>query len=209
MPIRNMLSQNQDSYPTGAFCPIEGGYSENKLCFHDTHHGKCLFETERNGYDDSDFLMTIWDEEENSPRSIMFGTTRFWTYPTINGSFADATDEVKAKYQSWCEEREQERQQAVRNNRAEYLRKIRHTEAKVVSEYNVSPKVLIKLRKAFGGFMRVGAQYDTYGNIINFITNRRIRSKFKLSIKTQVIEWMQSDNPQYDKPLSPKQLQFI
>jgi len=209
MPVRKMLSQSQDTYPTGSFCPIVGQYAENKLCLHDILEGKCLFETERNSYDDSDFYMTYWDEETNAPASMMFGTTRGWSYPCLGGSYPDATDEVKEKYQSWLQALKEKQAQDKRNHRARILKEIRVTEAKVCSEYNVSRKALIRLRKAFGGFMVVGRNYDNYTNIISFITNRRIRNKFKLNMKTQVIEWMKSDNPQYDKPLSPKQLRWL
>lgn len=209
MPVRTMLSQNQETYPTGAFCPIEGQYAENKLCLHDILHGKCLFETERNGYDDSDFFMTYWDEEKNAPARMMFGTTRGWSYPCLGGSCPDATDEIKEKYSQWQQNEEFKRDMARRNHRLELLSKTRSLEAKVCSDYNVSRKALIRLRKAFGGFVLVGSKYDTYGNILAFINNNRIRSKFKISIKTQVIEWLRLDNPKYDKPLSPKQLQWL
>lgn len=207
MPIRKMLSQTLDTYPTGAFCPIDSNL-ENKLCLYDAFVGKCLFETEVNGYDDSDFYMTVWNEETNSPDKIMFATTRMWSYPCFASS-PDATDEVKDKYQNWLQVREAKRAKEKRDQRAKILKEIRITEAKVCSEHNVSRKALIRLRKAFGGFMRVGSNYDTYTDIISFVTNRRIRNKFKLSMKTQVIEWMKSENPQYDKPLSPRQLQWL
>ena len=65
-----------------------------------THVGLCLSEREMNGYNDSDFFMTIWDEEKSEPREVMFATTRGWTYPAM-GSSVDATPEVRAKYDAY------------------------------------------------------------------------------------------------------------
>src|SRR5215469_6460049 len=38
----------------------------------DTHTGLCLSEFERNGYDDSDFFMVVWNPEKAQPETIMF-----------------------------------------------------------------------------------------------------------------------------------------
>ena len=68
-----------------------------------THVGLVLSLREANGRDDSDFYATVWNEEKGAPESIMYATTRGWTYP--NGASIDATEEVKAKYKAWGEAR--------------------------------------------------------------------------------------------------------
>ena len=65
-----------------------------------THVGLVLSLREANGRDDSDFYALVWNEEKGAPESIMYATTRGWTYP--NGASIDATEEVKAKYAAYC-----------------------------------------------------------------------------------------------------------
>lgn len=74
----------------------------------DTYVGMCVCEREANGYDDSDFYMTVYENE--SFKEICFASTRGWCYPSM-GSRPDATPEVMAKYQAMIESR---RQQAIR-----------------------------------------------------------------------------------------------
>jgi hypothetical protein len=54
---------------------------------------------ERNGYSDSDFFATVWDEEQGCVRTISDGTTRFAAPPKYAG--ADASSEVWAKAEAW------------------------------------------------------------------------------------------------------------
>ena len=65
----------------------------------ETHKGLVVGLREMNGYDDSDFYATVWNEEKGAPEEIMYASTRGWTYP--NGAAIDATDEVKAKYDAY------------------------------------------------------------------------------------------------------------
>ena len=54
---------------------------------------------EYNGYHDSDFYATVWDDEQGCVREIEDGTTR--AYAPSKYSRADATVEVRAKARSW------------------------------------------------------------------------------------------------------------
>jgi hypothetical protein len=60
-----------------------------------TYVGCVLSVREMNGYDDSDFYATVWDEETESVKEIMYASTRSWTYP--NGAKVDATPDVRHK----------------------------------------------------------------------------------------------------------------
>lgn len=71
----------------------------------DTHSGLCIQDTERNGYDDSDFYMLVWNPAKKCAESIMFATTRGWSYPSY-GSKPDATPEVMAEYNAWRAEQD-------------------------------------------------------------------------------------------------------
>jgi len=77
-------------------------YAEPPKYLMTTYVGKCLFEREENGYHDSYFYMTVWDEDTQSPKEVCFGATAYggWVNPTT-----DATDEVKAKYEAYITEK--------------------------------------------------------------------------------------------------------
>lgn len=83
---------------------IDGKYHDvpgpTAIWLWDTHVGLCISDRERNGYDDSDFFMLVWDQEAGKPEEIMFATTRGWSYPSY-GSQPDATPEVRALYDAW------------------------------------------------------------------------------------------------------------
>jgi hypothetical protein len=67
------------------------------LFTYETHNGLCLENRERNGYDDSDFYMIVWNPEKKAPESIEYASTRGWSYPCY-GSYVDASPEVKEAY---------------------------------------------------------------------------------------------------------------
>src|SRR5512135_3357303 len=53
---------------------------------------------EVNGYNDSDFIATYYDEDGGF-KEVEYATTRFWTYP--NTAVVDATPETLAKYEAF------------------------------------------------------------------------------------------------------------
>lgn len=70
------------------------------VCDYDRDFSGCVLGiSERNGYHDSDFFATVWDEEQNCVRTIEDGTTRCYA-PSKYGR-ADATEEVRAKARAW------------------------------------------------------------------------------------------------------------
>jgi hypothetical protein len=71
-----------------------------KVCDYDRNFNGCILGiTERNGYHDSDFYATVWDEEQGCVRTIEDGTTRF--YAPSKYHRADATEEVVTKARAW------------------------------------------------------------------------------------------------------------
>jgi hypothetical protein len=69
---------------------------EDRKLFVRTFAVGCVLNTrERNGYDDSDFYATYWDEYDQSVKTIEYATTRGWTY--CNHADVDATPEVIEK----------------------------------------------------------------------------------------------------------------
>lgn len=60
--------------------------------------GAVLADRERNGYDDSDFYVIAWDEEQQALRNYEYASTR---YGGTGGASVDATPEVKEKARKW------------------------------------------------------------------------------------------------------------
>lgn len=79
------------------------GSSENfKLYTYETHNGLCLYEYEHNYYDDSDFMMVVWNGKKNEPEHLEFASTRGWSYPSYS-SRPDATPDIQEKFAAWKE----------------------------------------------------------------------------------------------------------
>ena len=84
------------------------GESANRFWLYDTHVGLCVAEREMNGYNDSDFYMTVYEPETNSFKEIEFATTRGWSYPCLT-SRVDASPEIMEKYKQYLEQLRKER----------------------------------------------------------------------------------------------------
>ena len=98
--IRSFASKLEDgSYETGAFCLLSNIESKRFNVMVDKLHGKVIRVFERNYYDDSDFIATIWNDETNRPENVLYATTRAYSYPCI--AIVDATDEVLEKYKDY------------------------------------------------------------------------------------------------------------
>ncbi len=61
-----------------------------------TYVGCVVAVGERNGYDDSDFIATVWDEDKGQFKTIVYASTRGWTYP--NGAKMDAPRELAEQW---------------------------------------------------------------------------------------------------------------
>jgi hypothetical protein len=73
--------------------------------------GLVVSTSERNGYDDSDFFAEVWNEEKGDTESILYASTRGWTYP--NNAVIDATPEVLQKLAAVKEKRRAAREAAI------------------------------------------------------------------------------------------------
>lgn len=205
MPIVELCQANsagavkhvQQNYYT-AEDVVKYGYSSQDLVYYtrEVHHGVCLFESEHNGYDDSDFYMTIWDDEFGRPQKIMFASTRGWTYPCL-GSRVDATPEVIAKYENWKKVQSaikayEQRKVLILKNRAN-----RTIALSAAAKWGFKYGRLLKIKKKL-----IDTQYESILSLFNL----KIRSGFKKSLQSQVINWLKEETPKYDLPLSPKQM---
>ena len=71
-----------------------------KVCDYDRNFNGCVLSVrEYNGYHDSDFYATVWDEEQGRVREIEDGTTRFPAPSKYHRP--DASFEVKEKARAW------------------------------------------------------------------------------------------------------------
>lgn len=158
--------------------------------------GLCLFESERNMYDDSDFYMTVWDKELKAPKKICFASTR-GACGAAYGSFVDATPDVLEAYNNWLLEQQKQNELNARKSQAYKLLAFRK-ECQKAAQGNAYKFYTLK--------KTIGLQ-DTQ-KILNLL-NGRIRNQFKLNLKSQVLAWLSNPAPQYKTPLSNKQMQYI
>lgn len=80
-------------------CTMESTTIQKISDYDRNFYGCVLGTSENNGYHDSDFFATVWDEEQGCVRTIEDGTTR--AYAPSKYSRADATPEVRAKARAW------------------------------------------------------------------------------------------------------------
>ena len=93
---------------------------------------------EKNGYDDSDFFATVWNEEKQQFENIEYSTTRAWCYP--NNAIVDATPEIQTKWDIMCRESEQKRRKAMIENEKHIPRigkNVQVVKGRKVPTYNV------------------------------------------------------------------------
>jgi hypothetical protein len=90
----------RNSITTDVALDVPAGEHPGDLYLYETHVGLCLEDREQNGYNDSDFIMTVWNPETQAPERITFASTRGWSYPSY-GSRVDATPEVRAAYEAY------------------------------------------------------------------------------------------------------------
>jgi hypothetical protein len=166
------------------------------LWTYETHIGLCLKDYERNGYDDSDFHMVVWNPETQSPEDICFASTRGWSYPSYN-SYVDATPEVRAAHEAWIKRRQ--RVYDVQSRRSASKRR-----AELAREFGVRPSAVKRLEAAY--------RKDDLERVIKLakqVESKRLKSEFRRKLAQQVVAWLRDPSPQYATPLSPKQLMYI
>jgi len=201
MAIVNMISNQSDEFPEGAYCPFgPGSYNDPRstrnleyaIVLYRSHHGLCLFEREANGYNDSDFYMTVWDPEKKSAREICFATTRGWSYPCY-ASAADAPPEIHEKYKVW--KTEQDRQRAIRMRWHQRGRDI-----ELAAELQIPRSQLRKIK-------RVGQ--DRFTVIRSILKVKNFRSEFRRSLNEQIRKWLEEEKPKFPSPLSRRQWECL
>lgn len=166
---------------------------------HESHHGLCLREVEHNGRDDSDFVMVVWNPVRHEPETILFATTRGWSYPCY-GSAVDATPEVVAEYKLYLEG-ETRLADMARLAAKVAARKALHNDCRTIAKAaGVPTGKVIRLARTWGAD-KVQAVAMTFG--------KALRSEFKLKLKAQIVAWLNDPSPKYATPLSSRQMEFF
>lgn len=157
----------------------------------ETHKGLCLYDYEKNGYDDSDFCMVVWNEEKQQPEHITFASTRGWTYP-LYSSYPDATPEVKAKYEAW-------KVATARRYNIQNKWNKRKIEIKQAAEMKITRKEWKRLKELYG-YEKAMVFYP--------LLKANLRSQFKKDMANKVREWL-AGNSNYKYPLSLGQFEAL
>jgi hypothetical protein len=164
-----------------------------------SHIGLCLFDYERNGYDDSDFFMAVWNPVKGEREDICFATTRGWSYPCY-GSKPDATEETKAAYDAWRAKLAAQADERRAVEAAAAKEKLAVEATKLAKHVGCTVARIEALRAAMG---------DDYGACVKLLNTKAFRSEFRASLCTQIKKWLMDDNPAHATPLSYKQRQYL
>lgn len=202
MAIIVMLDNEAAEFPEGAVCDLDWSRGNNHLppaqaavVLHKTHVGLCISDREANGYDDSDWFMTVWDPVSKCASEICFASTRGWTYPCYASS-PDATPEVMAEYKAWAAEK-------ARRASIKAKWSLRRADTKLATELGLQSRAdLRRLRTALGNA-------DTFKAVCKLLRTRKFRSEFRSKLCQQVRSWLSDPAPKYPTPLSTKQLQYV
>jgi hypothetical protein len=175
----------------------QNGFNPEKDCLVTFGTGRVLNERERNGYDDSDFYCDYIDDE-GMYRSFQYATTRGWTY--ANSANVDADEATLAIYTAMLKRRAEitayeNRKQAIVSRLT--VRKARRTSKVSIGQFK-------RLRAAVGGSMAIKLVM-----LLLKLTEKRLRSPFRISMANQVRGWLDTTTPKYATPLSRKQLDCI
>jgi hypothetical protein len=208
---------NRDRVPADAVNVRVQKDGDREIYLYDTHVGLCIYDFERNGYDDSDFLMVVWNPELKKPEQICFASTRGWSYPAYD-SKPDATPEVLEEYHAY-------NKACLRRNEIQNRWKRRISDTKIAQELKLkSRKDAIRLRDALGGSFvywddkgrlifknafNKNPRHQRFLRICNMMKKPEHKSAFRNSIVQQIRAWIDDPNPQYPTPLSKKQLELL
>lgn len=197
------------AWPEGAHCPLPAYYSDNSpehrervgaIVLWDEHAGHCLHDYESNGYDDSDFYMIVWNSEKKAPETILFATTRAWSYPSF-ASRADATDEVRAQYEDWKREQAELTRIAHRVAKCRSLCEQRRKDRETAALMGCSTLRIRALRRLYSAEQFVALE--------RLLRTKKFRSSFRAKLYAQVRDWLNAASPEYPTPLSRLQMDYV
>lgn len=173
---------------------------ENHVTIYLSHVGLCLADREYNGYDDSDWYMSVWDETTQSIKEVCFASTRGWSYPCY-GSKPDATPEVRALARAYLERKAATATKQRRQEQARALIALRNGYREVAAIAAAPVMRVRELRRVMGD--------DHYRACVTLLKTKKFRSKSREWMAGQIRAWLQNPAPQYPTPLSAKCRQWL
>jgi hypothetical protein len=144
------------------------------------------------GDGDGYFYVIAWNNEKNGPEHVF---VRHAGYSSTHTYVIDATEEVVNKYNAYMQQLKYEADKREQKNRVMDKLENRKRWMKVSKELNIPYPVVMKKLKN--------------NKDILILLETKVRSEFKMSLKNQVITWLNEASPKYNFPLSPRQLSFI
>ena len=160
----------------------------NSLTETTSYHYQVLFETEKNGYDDSDFFAIV-PNEKGGFTSLQVGTTRCaW----MDGVTVDAPPSMYKDYRRW---EESERVRVTFLQEGWLWEKL----SKKLSYYvkNLDSAQFSKVERLY--------ENSNFWRYVFQKTSSAKRSDFMLSLRDQIMGWAMDSDSAYDTPLSPRQ----
>ncbi len=154
---------------------------------------------EMNGYNDSDFYATYYDEATETFKQVCYGSTRGWCYP--NGAAVDATEEIRALW----EDEQLRRDRSYRISQKLRLRREQNEAARAAGFTGRMDPLFRKLAKGLNN----RADTEKVLKLLGSHRANRLRSNFKKSCADQVLRWLSDERPHYTRPLSNRQLNVL
>jgi hypothetical protein len=183
--IREFTTRLADgTWEDGAFCLLdhkEYNTDNRSMVMIERYHGLVLREFERNYHDDSDFMAVVWDEAAQEPKTVMWATTRGWTYPC--SCVVDATPKILAKYGVYLEKR--------RLLWTEYNQKLE----KLIPKVGMVARATVTRGKAKGKQGEI-----TWIGDSNYSTNKLVRLNSDCYVEVNRIELWDETTEEWVKP---------
>lgn len=173
--------------------PVEG---HSNLFVHTKYVGKVVSMREKNGYDDSDFYATAWDDEKQSFVEIEYATTRGWSY--CNSADIDASPELIAQWER--EKRKREEACARINREFAELRRYGKPLAEVKTEMALPEEQWTRL-------VSLGAGTRVFDGCLKLL-RAKLRSPFRKSLREQLQKWIRGEST-YPTPFSSRQAEYL
>lgn len=181
------------SYDDGKYVPRKETWKQFSYA-----HGKVVMTYERNGYDDSDFIAVCFDTETQSEYRIEYASTRYSS--TGFHATVDASDETMA---AWDCYRQAQAAEAKRLRDLELQQVIEERMAKMVDAGLDSFTINQFLSRSTGWSESI--QEGCYA----LLKTKKFRSKFRESLRNQLVAWLQDPAPSHPTPFSTRQLEFL
>lgn len=173
----------------GSYCNI----NDREHYIHIAYKGYVVCLGEHNYYDDSDFYAECWDNEKQKVVKVIYDTTRYAS--TGCRAEVDATPEVQSLCEEWHKKEERRRKnEELKAYREKYL--------------YYSHKSGLTIRQTLRLMVAVGKNFEEIilVKLLGAYHSNRMRSAYRKSLAEQVITWVNTPEPEYNCPLSPKQL---